>query len=90
MIKATKKGDTGPVPTITNETPTLVGKTLPTSFKELDVTRIGHHFILNVNGISTVLDKDQATFIGSRLMAGITELAQEIPPPASVWRDEER
>jgi hypothetical protein len=89
MLKPNKPGDTGPIPT-TKETPSLDAKTLPKTFKELDVTRVGELFILNVNGFSTVLDKDQATYIGTRLVAGITELAQEIGPPVEKWRDEEK
>jgi hypothetical protein len=84
MLKPTKKGDTGPIPELKgNITP-------PKPQQDLKCERVGEHFIVNVNGFMTILDKDQAVYIGSRLMAGVTELAQETPPPVERWRDEER
>ena len=101
MIKAIKKGDTVQItgvhkiehmidPKITKETPTLDGQVAPKVSRELSCERIGETFLITVNGFSTILDKDQATFIGTRILAGITELARQTPPPYEQWRDEEK
>ena len=105
MIKANKPGDTVKIPVlnkpsdlvdkesevkITHKTPELDGEATPNVDRELSLVRVGDSFMLSVNGISTILNKDQATFIGTRILAGITELARQTPPPFEQWRDEER
>lgn len=73
-----------PKTNITKETPSLDEKTLPKAIREIEVKRDGENFILTVNGFTTILSKDQATYIGSRLMSYLTQFAQELGLPPSL------
>lgn len=95
MIKAIKKGDTVQItglhkiehmvdPKVTKETPKLEGEIAPKVSRELSCERVGQNFMITVNGFSTILDIDQATYIGSRLHEGIVTLKmieQGVLPP---------